>query len=76
MIDISFFAFTNKQNFTQTGMNALLSLAEALVFGVVFAVVFRVQISDIDRSNKVDYVDTYTNLNLIRNNMYQTAMSQ
>lgn len=57
-------------------MNALLSLAEALVFGVVFAVVFRVQISDIDRSNKVDYVDTYTNLNLIRNNMYQTAMSQ
>lgn len=50
-------------------MDAVLSLAEALIFGIVFTFVFRIRDNDLERSVKVDYMDRYANHNLMRNTM-------
>lgn len=50
-------------------MDAVLSLAEALVFGIVFTFVFRVKMSDIEHHIKGDYTDRSLSFHLIGSGM-------
>ena len=53
-------------------MDAVLSLMEALIFGIVFAFVFRVRDSDIDRAMKGDGTERSQNFYLVQNMQYPT----
>jgi hypothetical protein len=54
-------------------MDAMLSLMEALIFGIVFAFVFRVRISDIERAIKGDGTERSPNFYLVQNMQYPST---
>ena len=53
-------------------MDAALTLIEALIFGIVFAFVFRVRLSDIERAIKGDGTERSPNFYLVQNMQYPT----
>jgi hypothetical protein len=55
-----------------TGIDAVLSLIEALIFGIVFVFVFRVRLSDIERAMKGDGTERSPNFYLVQNMQYPT----
>lgn len=57
-------------------MDAMLSLMEALIFGIVFAFVFRVRISDIERAIKGDGTERSPNFYLVQNMQYPSSTHQ
>ena len=51
--------------FHSTAMDAVLSMAEALIFGIVFTFVFRVKMSDIEAFTKGDATDRSLSFHLV-----------